>query len=132
MAAIITAILETFAVHLGTLRSLLADDAELADRIRRVFRGRRREINGLLAQTLVDGAAAGAFRELDVETAPGILIGMCWGGMMGAPGAKPAELAQTIGGLFLDGACRREMNGHRAGSRPGLRVSRRHNREQSP
>jgi AcrR family transcriptional regulator len=36
MSAIIAAIVETFVVHIGTLRSLLADDAELADRIRRV------------------------------------------------------------------------------------------------
>jgi AcrR family transcriptional regulator len=129
IAAILSAMVGTFAVHLGTLRSLLADEAELADRIRRVFRGRRREINGLLAQTLADGAAAGAFRTLDVDTVPGILVGMCWGGIMGAPGTKPEALAQIIGGLFLDGACHKEVNGHRAGSRRGLRVARQQSRE---
>jgi AcrR family transcriptional regulator len=134
IAAIVTAMVGTFAVHLGTLRSLLADDAELAERIRRVFRGRRREINGLLAQTLADGVAAGAFRALDLETVPGILVGMCWGGVMGAPSAEPEALARIIGGVFLDGACQGELNGHRAGSRRGLRVSdqqSRQSREQS-
>jgi len=131
MAAVVAAIIETFAVHLGTLRSLLAGEAELAERIRRVFRGRRREINGLLAQTLADGAATGAFRPLDIETVPGIVVGMCWGGVMGAPDTKPEALAQIIGGLFLDGACHQSFNGHRAGSRRGLRVSRLQSREQS-
>jgi AcrR family transcriptional regulator len=129
MMAVISAVIGIFAVHLGTLRSLLADEAELAERIRRVFRGRRREINGLIGQALADGMAAGVFRQMDLEATPGILVGMCWGGVMGAPGTKPESLAQTIGGLFLDGACRAEINGRRAGSRPGVRVSRQRSRE---
>jgi AcrR family transcriptional regulator len=132
VGAIIAAIVETFAVHIGTLRSLMADEADLAERIRRVFRGRRREINGLLAQTLADGMAAGTFRELDVDTVPGVLVGMCWGGVMGAPGTKPEALARIIGGLFLDGACSKDFNGRRAGSPRAARVSCRDSREQSP
>lgn len=132
VAAIISAVIGIFAVHLGTLRSLLADEAELAERIRRVFRGRRREINGLIGRALADGIAVGAFRQMDLETTPGILVGMCWGGVMGAPGTKPESLAQMIGGLFLDGACRVETNGRRAGSRPDVRVSGQRSREQSP
>lgn len=132
VSAIIGAVIGIFAVHLGTLRSLLADEAELAERIRRVFRGRRREINGLIGQALADGIAAGEFRQLDLETTPGILVGMCWGGVMGAPGTNPEALSHAVGALFLDGACRTELNGRRAGSRPGVRVSRKPSREQSP
>lgn len=106
IAAIIAAILETFSLHIGTLRSMFADEADLADRIRRVFRGRRREINVLLSGALQDGLAAGEFRELDLNTTPGILVGMCWGGIMGAPTAKPSVLAHTICTIFLEGACR--------------------------
>jgi AcrR family transcriptional regulator len=132
MSAIIAAIVETFVVHIGTLRSLLADDAELADRLRRVFRGRRREIHALLSRTIAEGIAGGTFRALDAATVPGVVIGMCWGGVMGAPGANPDSLARTIGGLFLDGACRPEKRERPAGSRRPARVSRQDNQEQSP
>jgi len=132
MTAIIAAVVETFAVHIGTLRSLMADEADLADRIRRVFRGRRREINALLGQTIADGMAGGTFRELDVATVPGVLVGMCWGGVMGAPGTKPDTLAQIIGGLFLDGACQPETPGRTAGSRRVARVNGQDSQEQSP
>jgi hypothetical protein len=131
MAAIIAAIVETFAVHIGTLRSLMADEADLADRIRRVFRGRRREINALLGQTIADGMASGAFRELDAASVSGVLVGMCWGGVMGAPGTKPDALADIIGGLFLDGACRPDK-GRTAGSRRVARVNGQDSREQLP
>lgn len=122
MAAIIAAIVDTFTWHVGTLRSLLADEAVLADRIRRVFRRRRREINGLLSRTIAEGIAAGAFRELDAETVPPVLVGMCWGGVMGAPRTSAKSLAGTIGGLFLDGACRTDA-GYRAGSSVSARVN---------
>jgi AcrR family transcriptional regulator len=130
MAAIIASVVETFAVHIGTLRSLMADEADLADRIRRVFRGRRREINALLGQTIADGVASGAFRDLDVGTVPGVLVGMCWGGVMGAPGTKPESLAELIGALFLDGACRPEKAATAAGSRRAARVNSQVSQEQ--
>ena len=123
MAAIIAAIVGTFAVHIGTLRSLMADEADLADGIRRVFRGRRREINALLVQTIADGAASGAFRDLDVEAVPGVLVGMCWGGIMGAPGTKPESLAEIISAVFLDGASWPEKAARAAGSRRAARVN---------
>lgn len=130
MVATIAAVVDTFMLHVGTLRSLLADEAVLADRIRRVFRGRRREINTLLSRTIADGIAAGTFREIDAGTVPGVLIGMCWGGVMGAPRTSPEALAGIISGLFLDGACG-ALGGRCAGSARSRRAIRKSRRERS-
>lgn len=103
MAAIIVAIVETFAVHIGTLRTLMADENQLADRMRRIFRSRRREIHGLLTRAIEQGIESGEFRHLDGQVAPAVLIGMCWGGIMGTAGVETSRLARTVTDIFLHG-----------------------------
>ncbi|MBI3453801.1 MAG: TetR/AcrR family transcriptional regulator [Rhodospirillales bacterium] len=103
VTAIIEAIVQTFSVHIGTLRTLVGDDAGLADRMRHVFRGHRRNIHALLTEALATGMAKGALRDLDLQVTPGLLIGMCWGGVMGNPNVAPPVLAEAAGKIFLRG-----------------------------
>lgn len=104
MAAIIAAMVGTFMVHIGTLRTLMADENQLADRMRRIFRSRRREIHGLLTRAIEQGTDNGEFRQLDGQIAPSVLIGMCWGGIMGTSAVEASTLARTVTDIFLHGA----------------------------
>ncbi len=89
--------------HFASLRVLSGEHPVLADRWRSLFRGRRKAINAMLADVLRAGATRGEFRSLDLEIAPGMVIGMIRGAVMEAPDIPNKRLVESVIPLVLGG-----------------------------
>lgn len=86
-----------------TLRVLDEEKPGHADRWRSLYRARRRTILGHVRRAIEAGCASGAFRDVDLEVTPALLIGMIRGGLMGAPDAPPERIAAAAIELVLGG-----------------------------
>jgi AcrR family transcriptional regulator len=111
MAAIVEAIVATFSVHLRTLGTLVGEEIELADRMRRTLRQRRRDINALLSAAFERAIARGTLRGFDPRVAPSLLIGMCWGAVMGNANLAPRAAARAVTDIFINGVSRGGRDG---------------------
>jgi AcrR family transcriptional regulator len=105
----IRTLVDVLGEQLASLRLLDGENAELAGRWRSVYRSRRQAIIDSLRAVLARGLAAGAFRNVDLDVTPALLIGMVRGGLMGLahlPHERIAEAAVALvlqGGLVEDG-----------------------------
>jgi AcrR family transcriptional regulator len=99
-----------------TLRVLDEEKPGHADRWRSLYRARRRTILGHVRRAIEAGCASGAFREVDLEVTPALLIGMIRGGLMGAQDAPPERIAAAAIELVLGGGlcAEAEVERHRA------------------
>jgi AcrR family transcriptional regulator len=86
-----------------TLRVLDEEKPGHADRWRSLYRARRRTILGHVRRAIEAGCASGAFRDVDLDVTPALLIGMIRGGLMGAPDAPPERIAAAAIELVLGG-----------------------------
>jgi AcrR family transcriptional regulator len=103
LALIIRTLVEVLARQTETLRLVSGDHPGLAQRWREVFRSRRRPILDALRRVLQQGVASGDFRPLDIEVAPGLILGMIRGGLMAEPHVPKARLADAAIDLILHG-----------------------------
>jgi AcrR family transcriptional regulator len=105
----IRTLVDVLGEQLASLRLLDGENAELAGRWRSVYRSRRQAIIDSLRAVLARGLAEGAFRNVDLDVTPALLIGMVRGGLMGLahlPHERIAEAAVALvlqGGLVEDG-----------------------------
>lgn len=73
------------------------------------FAALRERSRSIYAKVIRDGQCAGEFREMDSETAAGILMGMNRSTIhFGDPRLPPERAAETILAVFLDGIALRE------------------------
>lgn len=87
-----------------TLRLLDEEKPGHAERWRSLYRARRRTILGQMRRAIEAGCASGAFREVDLEVTPALLIGMIRGGLLGAAEAPRERIAAAAIELVLGGA----------------------------
>jgi AcrR family transcriptional regulator len=100
----IEAIVETFSQHLPSFRLIHRGEGRLFLRKKEVIRAKRAHIAQLLSEVLDRGVESGAFRKVDRQLAPSMLIGMVWGTALNHADDTPAEiLARRIADLCLHG-----------------------------
>lgn len=109
LARIIRAAVSVLGGQVGALRLLTGDHPDLILRWRSEFRQRRRPIMDAFRSAIERGIAEGAFRPVDLEAVPAMLVGMVRGGLMGAERVGRDRLAEAavdlvLGGLLQPGA----------------------------
>jgi AcrR family transcriptional regulator len=103
LGAMIGRLVDVLAQQTVSLRVLTGEQPELADRWRKLFRGRRMPIQDALRTVIVAGIEAGEFRPVDADALPAMLLGMIRGGLMGAPDVSHARLVASAIDLVLHG-----------------------------
>ncbi|HJQ58404.1 MAG TPA: TetR/AcrR family transcriptional regulator [Vineibacter sp.] len=109
LAAMIARLVDVLAGQMVSLRVLTGEQPELANRWRILFRSRRRAILDALRAVIVAGTASGAFRAVDPDVVPALLLGMIRGGLMGAPDVPRARLARSAIDLMLNGCAEQKQ-----------------------
>ena len=104
LARLIETLVEGLSRQVASLHLLTDGHSALADRWRRLFNTRRRPIIETLQGVIERGIASGAFRPVDSEVVPALIIGMIRGGLIGAPRRPAAQIAAAAVDLVLHGA----------------------------
>ena len=104
LARMIEILVDGLSRQVASLHLLTDGHSALADRWRRLFNTRRRPIIETLRGVIERGIADGAFRPVDPEIVPALIIGMIRGGLVGVPRRSQARIAATAIDLVLHGA----------------------------
>jgi AcrR family transcriptional regulator len=104
LARMIETLVDGLSRQVASLQLLTDGHTALADRWRRLFNTRRRPIIETLRGVIERGVADGAFRPIDPEIVPALIIGMIRGGLIGVPRRPAAQIAAAAVDLVLHGA----------------------------
>lgn len=104
LARMIETLVDGLSRQVASLHLLTDGHTALAERWRRLFNARRRPIIETLRGVIERGVAAGAFRPVDPEIVPALIIGMIRGGLVGVPRRPAAQIAAAAVDLVLRGA----------------------------
>jgi AcrR family transcriptional regulator len=104
LARMVEILVDGLSRQVASLHLLTDGHSALAERWRRLFNTRRRPIIETLRGVIERGVAEGAFRPIDPEIVPALIIGMIRGGLFGVPRRPAAHIAAAAVDLVLHGA----------------------------
>jgi AcrR family transcriptional regulator len=104
LAGMIETLVDGLSRQVASLHLLTDGHSGLAESWRRLFNARRRPIVETLTDIIERGVASGAFRPVDPEIVPALIIGMIRGGLVGVPRRSQERIAAAAIDLVLHGA----------------------------
>ena len=109
ISAMIRILVERLSTRLASLSILGGDQAGAAFSTRQLYVTRRQSLIDLLGRALIDGQAAGVFRDLDVPATAPMLLGLIRSGLLAAPDLPSERMTAAAIDLVLRGTLNQRL-----------------------